>query len=126
MKDALSDAVIEAAVRRMPKAWFDRVGSEMIAALKERRDELPEQAERFFDFFSDRVDVRASEGDDVVEIDKQPDGGVSVRVALASSPGAPISSGASYAPKPAKSASTCWRQRQGPHARAARRGQDPA
>ncbi len=40
----LTDAVIEAAVRRMPKAWFDKVGAETIAALRSRRDALPAQA----------------------------------------------------------------------------------
>lgn len=89
IRDKLTDAVIEAAVRRMPKVWFDKVGPETIAALKSRRDALPAQAERFYAFFSGEVDVRASEQDDVVEIERQPGGGVLVRVALASAPTSP-------------------------------------
>jgi hypothetical protein len=86
---ALTDEVIEAAVRRMPKAWFDKLGSRMIADLKARRDDLPAQAERFFDYFANEVDVRASEQDDVVDVERHPDGGVTVRIALASAPAAP-------------------------------------
>jgi hypothetical protein len=85
----LSDAVIEAAVRRMPAEWFAMVGEPTIAALKQRRDRLPEQARRLYRFFVNQVDVRASEQDDAVLVERFDGGDVLVRVALLASPDAP-------------------------------------
>lgn len=89
VQSKLSDAVIEGAVRRMPKAWFDKVGAETIAALKTRRQGLAAHARRFYAFFAGQVDVRASEQDDVVEVERQAGGDAVVRIALASEPAAP-------------------------------------
>lgn len=85
----LTDAVIEQAVRRIPKVWFEKVGAETITALRKRRDQLPAQAERFYAFFARQVDVRGSEQDDAVEIERQPNGDAIVRVALAGAAATP-------------------------------------
>ena len=85
----LTDAVIEAAVRRMPPAWFERVGAQTIAALERRRDGLSAHAQRFYAFFAGEVDVRASEQDDFVEVERLPSGDVELRVALLSAPERP-------------------------------------
>lgn len=89
VQSKLSDSVIEASVRRMPKEWFDVVGPETIAALKRRRDALPEHARRFYRFFARQVDVRCSEQDDAVEIERFAGGEVELRVALLAAPETP-------------------------------------
>jgi hypothetical protein len=89
LRSRLSDDVIDAAVRRMPKAWFDKAGARTIAALKRRRDGLEAHAQSFYAFMAGQVEVRASEQDDAVEIERLADGGAIVRIALAGTPRAP-------------------------------------
>lgn len=53
----LTDAVIEAAARRMPPEYFAKEGARLIAALERRRDALPAQADRFYRYINGSVDV---------------------------------------------------------------------
>lgn len=89
VQQRLTDDVIGEAVRRMPPEWFAKVGATTIASLEKRRDALPAHATAFYRFLARQVDVRASEQDDVVEIERFEQGDVEVRVALAASPAVP-------------------------------------
>ncbi len=60
MRAALTDTVIEDAVRRWPAPFFDQDGEETIAVLKARRDQLPAVAEAFYRLHARSVDVVGS------------------------------------------------------------------
>jgi hypothetical protein len=57
LQGELSDAVIEAAARRMPAEYFAKDGARLIGGLEARRDGLVAQAERFYRFINREVDV---------------------------------------------------------------------
>jgi hypothetical protein len=57
LKAEMTDAVLEAAARRMPAEYFPKDGARLVAGLKGRRDALVEQAERFYRFINREVDV---------------------------------------------------------------------
>ena len=50
VRTRLTDSVIDAAVRRMPEPWWRASGPMVAAALKQRRDRLPQVADRFYRF----------------------------------------------------------------------------
>lgn len=83
VKEKLSDDVIETAVRRMPQAWVDRAGAEMIAALKKRRDGLPEHTRRFYRYLARQVDVRGTEIAETVDVERFAGGDVELRMSAA-------------------------------------------
>ncbi len=61
LKNALTDDVIEKAVRIWPDEIYDLRGNEIIRKLKNRRDKLHESAEDYFRFLSKRVDILGSD-----------------------------------------------------------------
>lgn len=77
----LTDDVIEAAARRQPPEYFAKDGARMIAALKVRRDGLPEQARRFYRYINGNVDVFLTDVHERVEARRFDNGdlGLSVR-----------------------------------------------
>jgi hypothetical protein len=72
----LTDAVIEEAVDRMPKAHRERVGAELAAALRHRRDQLPQAAEGLYEIVFREADVRASDQDEIATFTPAGEGGV--------------------------------------------------
>lgn len=69
MQEALSDAVIDDAVAQLPEAYRKVDGPRLRPALRARRDGLVAQAQGFHRFLAEEVDVRASTGADVVEVE---------------------------------------------------------
>jgi hypothetical protein len=67
LKSEMSDAVLEAAARRMPPEYFAKDGARLVAGLKGRRDALVEQADRFYRFINREVDVFATDQHEQVE-----------------------------------------------------------
>ena len=49
LQGELTDSVIEDAVSRMPRSYYEKVGEKLAHELKARRDHLPEAAERYYD-----------------------------------------------------------------------------
>jgi hypothetical protein len=64
LRAALSDAVIDDAVRSLPPQHYALEGPELAAALKSRRDRLPEAAARYYRQLGKQVDVHATDGSD--------------------------------------------------------------
>ena len=60
VKNKLTDAVIEAAVRDYPKEVFDKYGAETIQQLKIRRDKIVDVTEEYYQMISGIVSVPAS------------------------------------------------------------------
>ncbi len=80
LRTRLTDAVIDAAVRRMPPEYFALEGEELAAALKARRDALPAAAAELYRLVAREVDVHATDKDERAEIVRHPDGSVDVTV----------------------------------------------
>ncbi len=85
----LTDALIEEAMRQVPDEWYRMRGAETAAALKLRRAGLVEFARRFYLHLADRVDVRASNTNDVAAVTRNADGTVVVTLASAGSEAKP-------------------------------------
>lgn len=60
MKAALTDEIIEDAVRRWPDVFFEQKGERFIEILKARRDKLPRVAEKFYLLHARSVDIVGS------------------------------------------------------------------
>jgi hypothetical protein len=88
VKERLTDAVIESAVAQMPRDYFSKVGPEIVAALKRRRDALPQQADRFYRYLAHEVDVRGTNRAEAVSVQRFAGGDVEVAVAAAGEGGA--------------------------------------
>jgi hypothetical protein len=78
LRARLTDAVIDAAVRRMPPEFVRREGEELAAALKARRDALPAAAAELYALMAREVDVHASDARERADVLRLPDGGVEV------------------------------------------------
>lgn len=76
----LTDARIEAAVRRLPPEYYAVQGPELARILKARRAGLAEAAEFYYDLLAGDVDVHASDKRDYALVDRQPNGLVDVRL----------------------------------------------
>jgi hypothetical protein len=84
----LTDAVIEAGVRRLPPEWLAIAGAELVRDLKKRRDLLPEAAVGFYERLSKWVDVQGTDQDDLATLTREPDGSAVLELALAGTGGA--------------------------------------
>jgi hypothetical protein len=76
----LTDDVIEKAVRRMPKEFYELNGEELSRRLKIRRDRFMKAAEDYYEHLAGIVDIHGTGGDDVVDIQKKEDGSVGVKI----------------------------------------------
>jgi hypothetical protein len=76
----LTDAVIDDAIGAMPPELVRENGAELRAALRRRRDRLPEAAAAFYDVLAAEVDFTATEDPDLADVTYLDDG--SVQVAL--------------------------------------------
>ena len=77
----LTDAVIDDAVRRLPEEWYAIDGPSLTAALQKRRDTLPEAAAEYYARLARKVDVHATDADDVARVRRQPDGALELEIA---------------------------------------------
>ena len=82
LQERLTDAVIDEAVNRMPRPYYELRGAEMTRILKARRDQLPEFAERVYQFMAAEVDIQGTDQSDRFDLRALGDDGVEVRVAL--------------------------------------------
>jgi hypothetical protein len=79
---SLDDAVIDSAVSRLPPEIHALNGAELAATLKARRDALPGAWSEFYQLLARRVDVRLTDDDDEVTVERL--GGGSLRIGVAS------------------------------------------
>ncbi|MDH5580249.1 MAG: hypothetical protein OEZ09_17505, partial [Betaproteobacteria bacterium] len=79
LKSSLTDAVIEESIRQLSPDVFAKDGTELIATLKARRDQLPEFAAQYYDILAKTVTIRATRNADFIEIIENP-GQVDIRV----------------------------------------------
>ncbi len=78
----LPDAVIEDAVRRLPKPYYELVGESLTHALKSRRNKLPEFVNRYYKLITREAEIKATDKDEYVELTHMPNGDLTVRISL--------------------------------------------
>jgi hypothetical protein len=74
LQSALSDAVIDAAVRSLPPEHYGIQGSKLASALRSRRDHLLEAARDYYNLLAKEVDVHATDRADDVRLTREPKG----------------------------------------------------
>jgi hypothetical protein len=83
VQSLLTDEVIDAAVGKLPPEWYELNGELLARRLKNRRDNIPEATERYYEFLAGEVNVHATNVDEVARIRRFDDGAVEVTVAAA-------------------------------------------
>lgn len=94
LKRRITDDVIDSAVQRLPPEYYRLEGERMAAALKSRRDHLPEAASRFYRQLADKVTVQGTEVPELAEIVRLEGGDVEIRMSRAGDGG--VGSGEPY------------------------------
>ena len=82
-RQALTDAVIEDAVRRLPGEWYAAGGAQMVRDLERRRDLLPQAAQAFYERLAKYVDVQGTDRADVARLTREADGSATLELSLA-------------------------------------------
>jgi hypothetical protein len=78
LQSKLTDEAIDEAVRRLPPEHYAMKGKALAAALKSRRNHLPEAAQRYYRLLGEQVDVHATEGRDEALVTRGDHGEVEV------------------------------------------------
>jgi hypothetical protein len=82
IQSRVNDDVIEEALNRMPKEYYDLSGEEIKRSLKKRRDKLQSAAAKFYKHLAGEVNVNCTDLDDWVEVQQINNGDVDVKVSL--------------------------------------------
>lgn len=69
----LTDSVIEAAVRKMPAAIFEKEGQDFISTLKSRRDNLKDGVIKYYRFLAEEVLINGSNEEEVFQVSSHGD-----------------------------------------------------
>ena len=78
----LPDAVIEDAVKVLPPPFYEQAGDFLTNALKTRRDNLPEFADRFYRLITKQAEVRATDKDEYVLFEHKANGDLTLSIGL--------------------------------------------
>jgi len=88
LRAALTDAVIDEAVRAMPAEWHALNGAALASALAARRNGLVQDIDRMYLFLSRVAEVHATDAPEIVTLRKN-EGGVELKISLAATPETP-------------------------------------
>ncbi len=80
LQSELTDAVIDNAAKRLPKAYYDEVGAEVAASLKSRRDALKQFADEYYTLISRQVDILATDKSEYADYSFRGDGTLRVEI----------------------------------------------
>jgi hypothetical protein len=89
LQAALTDDVLEAAVRRQPPEYQRLDGARMLAKLKARRAALPKAAREYYELLATEVEIHGSADSETVEVLRSDGGPVEIKVD-GSTPGDPF------------------------------------
>jgi hypothetical protein len=89
----MTDAAIDEAMHQMPPAWYAIDGAQMTKDLRQRRDGIVEYSRKFYLHLSDRVDVRATDRNDLAIVEHSDDGSLQLTLSPLDGNG---STGAAY------------------------------
>jgi len=85
LQSALTDAVIDGAVRALPPEHYQLQGSTLAATLRSRRDHLLEAARDYYNLLAKQVDVHATDAADQAAAVREPNGTVQLTLSSAGS-----------------------------------------
>jgi hypothetical protein len=74
LQSKLTDSVIANAVHALPPEHYQLRGPQLAAALRSRRDHLPEAAQRYYRVLAEQVDVHATDQADDASLTRLPNG----------------------------------------------------
>jgi len=94
IQQRLTNEVIDGAVMQLPEAHRQNSGPAIAAGLRARRDALPAIARKFYLLVNREAEIFASDEAERAEVNRYPDGSVSVRVWSAAAGGEPDTNGA--------------------------------
>ncbi|MBZ4189246.1 BamA/TamA family outer membrane protein [Niabella beijingensis] len=77
---AVTDSVLEAALKRLPAASYNRDHDKFLAILKERRNRLPEAMTTYYRFYNRVVDIQTSDKKELVQITDAGDRGLKISI----------------------------------------------
>jgi Omp85 superfamily domain len=80
LRARLTDALIDDAVRRLPPEYQALEGARLAAALRSRRDRLPEAAMEFYGMMAGEPEAHGTEGPDLAVVERLGDGEMEVRI----------------------------------------------
>ena len=86
LRSRLTDAVIDDAVKRLPRPYLRLDGPTLAARLKARRDGLESFARRFYELLAREAEVHGTDGPDSVQLLHEADGSVEIVLAGAKGP----------------------------------------
>ncbi len=78
----LPDPLIDDAVRRLPKPYYELIGESLAHAIKSRRDQLPKFVSRYYDLITRQAEIKTTEKDEYVELEHKSNGDLSVRIGV--------------------------------------------
>ncbi len=80
LKNSISDETIEQAVRTFPKEIYDIRGEEIVAKLKQRRDDIVKYAEAYYLILAEKVNITGSDERELFEVHRKANGNTVVKV----------------------------------------------
>ena len=86
-REDLPDPVIEDAVRRFPRPYYEGVGAALAEALKSRRDALPDFADSYYELITRQAEIKATDRDEYLQCEHLQNGDLEVRIGLAEAGG---------------------------------------
>jgi hypothetical protein len=89
LKSRLTDQVIEDAVNQLPREYHPLDSAKLASALRQRRDQLPAAARKFYRHLAGEVDVHATDADELVMVDRVDGGHTDVSVTRQAEDGSP-------------------------------------
>jgi hypothetical protein len=81
LQASLTDAALDSAVQALPPEHRAIAGKSLTSALRERRDRLPEAANRYYRMLARQTDVHATSGADEAELNRDAKGQVELTLA---------------------------------------------
>lgn len=79
-KAALTDSVLELALRQLPASAYEIRHDELLSKLKSRRELIPEKMRWYYRFTQKIVDIRTSDKNEYVQLTGQPGGDLNLRI----------------------------------------------
>ncbi len=80
IQDHIDDHAIEKAVQALPKSSYYLTGPTIISKLKQRKSDLVDYAQKYYQWLSEEVEILGTVEKDHFEIETQPDGSVLIEI----------------------------------------------
>jgi hypothetical protein len=79
-KQAITDSVLETALKRLPKPAYDLRQEVLLKNLKSRRDKIPAATDKYYRFIQKIADIQVSDKNEWIQITDAANGGMNIRI----------------------------------------------